>query len=70
MARRSAEQPPRRPRAGGASTGEDAAGALGAGGAASGDPPAERFGVLAIARHRKDDDRALILYARVTQDPE
>jgi hypothetical protein len=29
----------------------------------------ERYGVVAIARHRKDDGRALILYTRVEQEP-
>jgi hypothetical protein len=28
----------------------------------------ERYGVLAIARHAKDDGRALILYTRLDED--
>jgi hypothetical protein len=30
--------------------------------------PVERFGPVTIARHRKDDGRALILYARAESD--
>jgi hypothetical protein len=32
-------------------------------------PAGGRYGVVGIARHRKDDGRALILYTRVEQEP-
>ena len=53
MAGRSAEPPPVTP-------GPSAR----ANGAAADAEPPERHGVVAIARHRKDDGRALILYTR------
>jgi hypothetical protein len=31
--------------------------------------PAERYGVVEIARQQKDDGRALLLYTRVEEDP-
>jgi hypothetical protein len=30
-------------------------------------PPLERYGPLALERHRKDDGRALLLYERVEE---
>jgi hypothetical protein len=31
--------------------------------------PAERYGPLALARHLKDDGRALLLFTRVEREP-
>jgi hypothetical protein len=31
--------------------------------------PAERYGIVSVARHVKDDGRALILYAREERGP-
>jgi len=32
--------------------------------------PGERYGLLVVARHTKDDGRALILYTRAQGEPE
>ena len=32
--------------------------------------PSERYGLLVVARHTKDDGRALILYTRAQGEPE
>jgi hypothetical protein len=37
--------------------------------AASQAQPVERYGTVTIARHRKDDGRALILYTQVGREP-